>query len=289
MVPGLTNFLLNRKIVKKLTGIAKERSIPKLAQTTFARWLKKQKNTTIPTKGQLILFIDEYTNYYDVSTGQDAYRLLTKLGYDVQSVSHAESGRAYISKGLLDKAKEIADENIGIFKEIISEKLPLVGIEPSTILSFKDEYLRLADNQEAAKRIAQHTYTIESFFARESKNGVLSSDDFSDIALNIKIHGHCQQKSIDGIEATLQMLRLPKNFNADILDTGCCGMAGSFGYEKEHYKLSMQIGENSVFPLVRNIGKDVVIAVAGTSCRHQILDGTQRSSLHPASVLLKAL
>ncbi len=289
LVPGLTNFLLNRKIVKKLTGIAKERSIPKLAQTTFARWLKKQKNTTIPTKGQLILFIDEYTNYYDVSTGQDAYRLLTKLGYDVQSVSHAESGRAYISKGLLDKAKEIADENIGIFKEIISEKLPLVGIEPSTILSFKDEYLRLADNQEAAKRIAQHTYTIESFFARESKNGVLSSDDFSDIALNIKIHGHCQQKSIDGIEATLQMLRLPKNFNADILDTGCCGMAGSFGYEKEHYKLSMQIGENSVFPLVRNIGKDVVIAVAGTSCRHQILDGTQRSSLHPASVLLKAL
>ncbi len=289
LAPGITNFLLNSTIVKKLVGIAQERSIPKLAKTTFARWLKKQKNSTNPTKGKLILFVDEYTNYYDVSTGQDAYKLLTRLGYNVLIVSHAESGRGYISKGLLNKAKEVANENITIFKDLVSEELPLVGIEPSCILSFKDEYLRLADNQTAAKRVAQHTFTLESFMEREFKSETITSNDFSDLELKIKIHTHCQQKSIDGIDASFNMLNIPRNFNVSILDTGCCGMAGSFGYEKEHYKLSMQVGENSLFPAIRDINNDSLIVASGTSCRHQITEGTKRRALHPASVLLKAL
>lgn len=289
MVPGVTNFLLNTKTVKKLVGIAKERSIPNLAKTTFSRWLKKQKNTTKSSKGKLVLFIDEYTNFYDVETGKDAYHLLTKLGYDVQTISHAESGRAYISKGLLHKAKEIANENIEIFKDLITAQLPLVGIEPSTILSFKDEYIRLADKVNDAKKIAEHTYTIESFFEREIKNGNLSSANFSKLQLDIKIHGHCQQKSLEGTDSSFAMLSLPTNYTVTVLDTGCCGMAGSFGYEEEHFNLSMQVGENSVFPLVRNLENNQIIVAAGTSCRHQILDGTKRKALHPASVLLKAI
>jgi len=289
LVPGITNFLLNTKAVKKLVGIATERSIPNLAKTTFSRWLKKQKRTQNNTKGSLILFIDEYTNFYDVETGKDTYHLLTKLGYDVQTVSHAESGRAYISKGLLHKAKEVANENIEIFKNLITAELPLVGIEPSTILSFKDEYIRLANNIEDAKKIAQHTYTLEGFFEREIKNRYLSSADFSELQLDVKIHGHCHQKSLEGTSATEKMLSLPNNFNVGILETGCCGMAGSFGYEEEHYELSMQVGENSVFPVVRSLTNNQIIVAAGTSCRHQILDGTKRTALHPASVLLKAL
>jgi len=289
ILPSATNFLLNSKAVKKLVGIATERSIPKLANTTFARWLKKQEVTNTPTKGKLILFIDEYTNFYDVSTGQDTYKLLTGLGYEVQTVSHAESGRAYISKGLLDKAKKIANENVAIFKDLVSDELPLVGIEPSTILSFKDEYIRLATDQQAAKKVGQHTYTIDAFFEREIQKGNITSDDFSDLALSISVHGHCQQKSLEGMAAVNSMLNLPKNFKTHILDTGCCGMAGAFGYEKEHYELSMQVGENSLFPAVRNLESNTIMVAAGTSCRHQILDGTKRTALHPVSVLVQAL
>ena len=178
---------------------------------------------------------------------------------------------------------------MAIFKDLISEKLPLVGIEPSTILSFKDEYIRLVEDQETAKKVAQHTYTMERFFEKEIKDGILSANDFSDLSLDIKIHGHCQQKSIDGLDASFSMLNIPNNFNVTVLDTGCCGMAGSFGYEKEHYKLSMQIGEDSLFPILRSSDDKTLIVAAGTSCRHQILDGTKRVALHPVSALLKAL
>jgi len=287
--PNVSNFLLNTTSVKKLTGIAVERNIPKLAAITFGKWLKKQPKQEAGTQGEVLLFIDEYTNYYDVGTGQDAYKLLSGLGYTIKTVSHAESGRAYISKGLLDKAKEIANENILIFKDLITENLPLVGIEPSTILSFKDEYLRLANDLKSAKKIAQNTYTIEGFFNREIQNKKLTSNDFNDLALDIKIHGHCHQKSLEGMDASFAMLNLPKNFKARVLDTGCCGMAGSFGYEKEHYKISMQVGEDSVFPSIRKIDKKSICVAAGTSCRHQIVAGTKRTTMHPVSVLKLAL
>ncbi len=288
LTPTFTHFLLNNKIAKRVIGIAEERSIPKLAKTTFSKWLKKQQPIA-STRGKVILFIDEYTNYYDVQTGKDTYELLTKLGYQVVTIPHAESGRAYISKGLLDKAKEIANENISIFKDIITKDLPLVGIEPSAILGFKDEYIRLASDKEHAQQIARHTYTVESFFEREITSHRIVQNDFNTLKLRIKIHGHCHQKSIDGLQASLKMLAIPKNFEVAVLNTGCCGMAGAFGYEKEHYNLSMQVGEDSVFPAIRAIPPKTVIIAAGTSCRHQISDGTGRISLHPASVLKLAL
>ena len=166
--------------------------------------------------------------------------------------------------------------------------MPLVGIEPSTILSFKDEYIRLATNPKDAKKIAKNTYTLEGFILREIANKTLTSADFTDLELDVKIHGHCHQKSLEGTQNSYKMLSLPKNFKVTVLDTGCCGMAGSFGYEKEHYTISMQVGENSIFPAVRNLNENQFIVAAGTSCRHQILDGTKRKALHPASVLLKA-
>ncbi|MEN8186515.1 MAG: FAD-binding oxidoreductase, partial [Bacteroidota bacterium] len=225
----------------------------------------------------------------DVNVGIDTIELLSDVGYEVVVTKHEESGRSFISKGLLDKAKKVADFNIDHFKDLITRETPLVGIEPSTILSFRDEYVRLADDKEAAKKIAPYTYTLEEFFEKEIRKGKITAASFTEDKKTLKVHGHCQQKSLSGTAPSFAMLNLPKNYKVTIMNTGCCGMAGSFGYEKEHYEFSMKVGEDTLFPKIRNTDKSVGIAAAGTSCRHQIHDGTKRDADHPASILRKAL
>jgi Fe-S oxidoreductase len=292
IAPFITNAVLNLGIVKRIIGIAPERSIPKLSSTTFEIWYKRNQKSVKEIhkpKSEIYLFADEFTNYYDAGIGKDTVELLTHLGYKINSVKHEESGRSFISKGILDKAKEKADFNVHLFKDLISEDKPLVGIEPSAILTFRDEYLRLADDKESAKKIAKHSYTIEEFIKLEFEKGNINSESFSKENLTIKVHGHCQQKSLSTMENTFRMLSIPENYKVTILNTGCCGMAGSFGYEKEHYKISMQVGEDTLFPKIRNMEIDTVIAAAGTSCRHQIKDGTNRISKHPVTILKEAL
>lgn len=288
--PSITNFISNQSLVKKSMGIAPERQVPLLAKKTFKKWYENQKakNTDFPN-GKVYLFNDEFTNYYDVNIGIDAFELLTKLGYEVLIVDHEESGRTYLSKGFLEEAKKITNVNVGIFKDLLSDKTPLIGIEPSAILTFRDEYLRLADDTESAKKVAQNAFTIEEFFKNEITNGKITADSFSEEKKEIKIHGHCHQKSLSSVEATFAMLNLPKNNVVTIYNSGCCGMAGSFGYEKEHYQVSMQMGEDTLFPKVRSTAQNVKIAAAGTSCRHQIYDGTNREAQHPVSILRSCL
>ena len=290
LFPSITNFISNQSLVKKSMGIAPERQVPLLAKKTFRKWYEnnKSKSTDFPN-GKLYLFVDEFTNYYDVNIGIDAFELLTKLGYEVLIADHEESGRTYLSKGFLEEAKKITDININIFKDLISSSTPLIGIEPSAILTFRDEYLRLASDKENAERISQNAFTIEEFFKKEIIDGKIRPDSFSEETKEIKIHGHCHQKSLSSVEATFAMLNLPKNNTVTIYNSGCCGMAGSFGYEKEHYKVSMQMGEDTLFPKVRNTAENVKIAAAGTSCRHQIYDGTKREAQHPVSILRNCL
>jgi hypothetical protein len=165
----------------------------------------------------------------------------------------------------------------------------LVGIEPSAILTFRDEYLRLADDKISAKKIAENTFTIEEFIKQEfEKNNILASS-FTTQEKTLKIHGHCQQKSLSSTEPTFKMLSIPINYSVTIINSGCCGMAGSFGYEKEHYNLSMQVGEDTLFPKIRNTEYTTIIAAPGTSCRHQIKDGAGRNSKHPITILREAL
>ena len=290
--PALTNAVVGSSITKKLLGIASGRSIPKLAGSTFRNWYKKNKNSfTIRDnkKGELYLFIDEFTDLYDVSIGKDALELLTGLGYMVHITEHAESGRSYISKGFLDEVKVLANKNINTFKSIIGPDKPLVGIEPSAILSFRDEYLRLADDQKAAAILAKHTFTFEEFIKNEIAKGNIDSSQFTEETKNIKIHGHCHQKALSSVEPTFAMLNLPKNYTVTIINSGCCGMAGSFGYEKEHYELSMKVGEASLFSKIREMDTATEISAPGTSCRHQIYDGTQRDAKHPITILKEAL
>ena len=283
--PKVTNFVLNQLLIKKSMGIAPERNVPLLAKTTFRKWLKKNAIVNENFISKVYLFCDEFTNYYDVSVGIDTYELLTKLGYNVVVIEHEESGRAYISKGFLEEAQIVANKNIAIFKDLIDDNCPLIGIEPSAILTFRDEYLRLATDKESAGKIAKNAFTIEEFFKKEIEKGTINSSLFSDVSKNIKIHGHCHQKALSVIETTFAMLNLPINSNVTIYNSGCCGMAGSFGYEKEHYNISMQMGEDTLFPKIRSTEIDTLIAAAGTSCRHQIFDGTKRKASHPVTIL----
>ena len=291
--PSVTNFILNQSLVKKSMGIAPKREVPLLAKTTFRKWYKDEfKSQELRAKsqnGKVYLFCDEFTNYYDVSVGIDTYELLTKLGYEVVVIDHEESGRAFISKGFLEEAQDVANKNVAIFKDLISQDTPLIGIEPSAILTFRDEYLRLAKDKESAEKLSKNVFTIEEFFKNEIGKGKIHSEQFSDEEKSIKIHGHCHQKALSFIEATFAMLNLPKNSSVTIYNSGCCGMAGSFGYEIEHYDISMQMGEDTLFPKIRTTTESTAIAAAGTSCRHQIFDGTNRKALHPVTILKSCL
>ena len=285
--PKITNFFTNSIIAKKVLGVATERSVPKLANQTLESWLKKHHPKT--SKKSVYLFNDEFTNFYDAEIGQDAVILLEKLGYEVKTVNHDESGRSHISKGFLKEAKQICNNNISIFKDIITDETPLLGIEPSAILGFRDEYIRLADDKASAEKIAKNSFTFEEFLSKELEKGNIDISLFTTTAKTLKIHGHCHQKALSGIHASFEVLNIPTNYKVTIINSGCCGMAGSFGYEKEHYKISMQVGEDTLFPKVRNTPKETQIVAAGTSCRHQIYDGTKRIAKHPITILKEAL
>ncbi len=305
MLPGVSNLFLKGKaasaIIKKVLNIAPQRSLPPLQKTTLRKWFQKHGTTskrmtqshplTKEVKGEVFLFCDEFTNYNDTQIGIKTVQLLNHLGYRVNMVQHPESGRAAISKGLLPMAKDYAIKNVSIFKQLVTEKIPLIGIEPSAILSFRDEYPRLVSKAEqaAAKQLAQHTFLIDEFLAAEFQKGNIDASPFTKASKQILLHGHCHQKALASVNPTAWILSIPKNYSVEVIPSGCCGMAGSFGYEAEHYDISMQVGEQVLFPAVRSANSDTLIAAPGTSCRHQILDGVGRKALHPVEILMDAL
>ena len=296
LFPSLYNFVISNAItgsmIKILSGFAIKRSLPKISEVSLEKWFQKN-YTSSNTKGnkKVYLFCDEFTNYNDAAIGMKGVLLLEKLGYEVLLPKQVESGRAWLSKGLLRKAKQIANQNIELLGGIVTSAIPLIGIEPSAILTFRDEYPDLADEQNlaSAKALARNTFLIDEFIANEISKGNIQKEAFTKNAKLIKLHGHCQQKAIASVAATQTILSFPENYKVEVIPSGCCGMAGSFGYEKEHYDLSMQIGELVLLPAVRNQLSDTIIAAPGTSCRHQIKDGAQKIALHPVEILFEAL
>jgi FAD/FMN-containing dehydrogenase/Fe-S oxidoreductase len=297
IAPGIYNFVMTTpgisSIVKQLSGFAIERSMPTLYKTTLKSWWKKhqQGRNKQQVDKKVFLFCDEFTNYNDTTIGIHAILLLEKLGYEVIIPEHEESGRAWMSKGLIRTAKKIANKNIRLLKDIVSADTPLIGIEPSAILSFRDEYIDLADDEllETARELAKNAFMIDEFIAAEIDKGSIKKEQFTTTKKEIKVHGHCQQKAVASVSPTVKILSFPENYSVEVIPSGCCGMAGSFGYEKEHYEVSMKIGELVLLPAVRKQGPEVIIAAPGTSCRHQIKDGTNRKALHPVDVLYEAL
>lgn len=298
MIPSLYNFAMTgpgvNKLVKKISGFAPERSLPTMYKTTLRKWWKKHqqaKSNGQSAKRKVYLFCDEFTNYNDTEIGIKTILLLEKLGYEVEIPEHEESGRAWLSKGFVRDAKKIANKNIQSLKDIVSANTPLIGIEPSAILTFRDEYVDLADDEnfEAAKELAKNAWLVDEFLAQEIDKGFIKPEQFTTEKRMIKLHGHCQQKAMSSVTPSVMLLSLPQNYSVEVIPSGCCGMAGSFGYEKEHYDISMKIGELVLLPAVRASAEEVIIAAPGTSCRHQIKDGTGRKAMHPVEVLYKAL
>lgn len=299
IMPSAYNFIMTNKVVgkwiKNLSGFAVNRSMPKLYKTTLRKWFNSRpsavKNPQSGNAKKVYFFCDEFTNYLDTEIGLKAIQLLERLGYEVIMPEHKESGRAWLSKGLLRAAKKIANRNIEILYSLITSETPLVGVEPSAILTFRDEYIDLAsdENFDEAKTLSKNVFMIDEFIASEIKKGNISRDLFTREKRKIILHGHCQQKALASTISSEIILSFPENYSVETIPSGCCGMAGSFGYEKEHYDLSMKVGELVLFPAVRNANKQTIIAAPGTSCRHQVKDGTGKIAKHPVEILYEAL
>jgi len=292
-VPFLYNLVMGtpvfRRIANRVVGFHPDRTMPLLAKQTLWSWLKGRK--TIQSTKAVYLFVDEFTNFNDAEVGRKAVLLLEALGYEVRTLLHPISGRSFLSKGMLDEARKLAQANVELWSNLVSENIPLVGIEPSAILTFRDEYPDLVSEAWLAKskELSKHVLLLEEFIAREADAKRIDRKLFATDKKLLKLHGHCQQKSMSSLVAAKKALSLPENFEVQLIPSGCCGMAGSFGYEKEHYDLSMQIGELVLFPTVRSQPAEVEIVASGTSCRHQIHDGTQRHAKHTAEILFEAL
>lgn len=295
IAPWITNFFLSNRFIAPLLmrslGFEPRRKMPLLSRVTLKKWRKRNRKGNNNFLKRVLLFPDEFTNYNDSHVGIQAIKLLETLGYEVIIPDVSESGRTYISKGLIRTAKKIANKNIEKLSKLVSDDCPMIGIEPSAILSFRDEYIDLAtpENLCYATYLSRNTMLFEEFFMREVENGNIRKESFKSTIKEMKLHGHCQQKAVASTKATKAMLSFPDGHSITEIPSGCCGMAGSFGYEKEHYELSMKVGELVLFPEIRETSENVTIVAPGTSCRHQIKDGTGRRAFHPVEIMWEAL
>ena len=297
MVRPFYNFFATWKpsswVIKKMVRFSTDRQIPKLSRYGMRKLVAKERQTVEGRK--VYLFADEFTNHQEAELGLTFAKFLIKLGYRVEIPKHVESGRAAFSKGCLKLAKKYATKNVQMLSGIVNEETPLVGIEPSCILSFRDEYPDIvpAEMRDTAKLLAKNCLLFDEFIMREVEAGRINSGAFKEITAEIYLHGHCHQKSLIGVGKCAEMLKLIPGVKVNVIPSGCCGMAGSFGYEKEHYETSKAIGEMVLFPAVRKATEDkqkqVIVAAPGTSCRQQILDGTGVKALHPIEIMYNNL
>ena len=282
-------------IIKRIVSFAPERAIPPLSRRTMRQLVKAEGSAPNATR-KVYLFADEFTDLQEAELGLTFARLLTALGYQVVIPRHAESGRAAISKGCLHLASRFARRNVELLSPLVTDEAPLVGIEPSCILTFRDEYPDLVPPamRDTAQQLGRNSLLYDEFIMREVARGNIRAEQFSTAAVEVWLHGHCHQKSLVGIEKTAAMLRLLKGCRLHVIPSSCCGMAGSFGYEKEHYRTSLAIGEMVLFPAVRQAVQTAgqtptIVAAPGTSCRQQILDGTGIHAVHPIEILYRFL
>ena len=298
-MPKLYNWCATNKlistIIKAIVGFDQRREIPRIEETRNDARRAKQETRNV------YLFLDEFTRHQELQLAQDFIALLNALGYEVIIPKHVQSGRAAISKGCLKYARKQAVRNVQLLADIITDDAPLVGIEPSCILSFREEYPDLVPSslRDKAKALGNNALLYDEFLLREVEAGRINNTSFGSLQADIWLHGHCHQKALVGIEKTAALLRLIPESTLHVIPSGCCGMAGSFGYEKRHYETSMTIGELVLFPTIRKAQKAInndlegeqtlIVTAPGTSCRQQIYDGTGIRALHPIQVLKQSV
>jgi Fe-S oxidoreductase len=287
----LASFAPARLFLHRFLGIHKERPLPAFAPQSFPRWFKgRQTATSTPApRGQAVLFHDTFTDYYHPEAGRAAIRVLEALGYEVVVVDRtACCGRPAISKGLLPTAKEWARRNVEAFLPYAARGVPIIGTEPSCLLTFRDEYPDLLQD-DASRTVAAQAMLLDELIVRlvqedESVRGIFGNEGKPPVLL----HAHCHQKAIVGADCTLSALRLA-GYDAQLIESGCCGMAGSFGFEQEHYEISKAMGAYRLFPAVEAAAQDTQIAITGVSCRQQIGHFTSRRPRHAVELLAEAL
>ena len=288
----LINFLMNGpgKWVLTSLGIHSERSFPKLARQTFSAWYRKSKRIGFSSKEhkQVVFFHDTFMEHNEPHIGQAAIKVLKTIGFKpIVLFNKKDSGRPAVSKGLLEDAAKLARHNIELLAPYARQGIPIVGCEPSVMAMLVDEYLDLMPGEDS-RAVASAAMLLDEFIVREAESGNLEMG-FDEQPRHVLFHGHCQQKATFGTDSTHKMLKLIPNCTVEEIDSGCCGMAGSFGYEREHYDLSIQLAEMSLAPAVRAADAATIICAIGTSCREQILHTADRTALHPIEIFADAL
>jgi FAD/FMN-containing dehydrogenase/Fe-S oxidoreductase len=269
-----------RKLMESAVGIDARRSLPPFASETFESWFRRRTPPAAGSGKKVVLFHDTFLNYHEPGIGKAATAVLEAAGFEVVLAKRTCCGRPAISKGMLDDARKLAAENVEALHPFVREGIPIVGCEPSCILGFRDEYPDLVPG-EKAKELARGSFLLEELLGRDSL-------PVRKPAGPLLLHGHCHLKALVGTEPLVGFLK-KLGGEVSLVDSGCCGMAGSFGYEKEHYDMSLQMAERRLAPAARGASETTTLVAPGTSCRHQIHDTAGRRALHPAEVAARAL
>ncbi len=287
IIPSISNKVassgLGKKVLENVFGIDSRRELPQFASQTFGSWFKKyRRNGAVRSNEKVVLFVDVFTNYNDPEIGKAAVKVLEKMGYEVLIPKAMETGRPQLSKGFLEEARSICRKVLEEFEDYVERGIPIVGLEPSEILTVRDEFLELCTSEQLplAKELAEQSFLFEEFVSKNKQRLSVQKE-----REKVTLHGHCHAKALVGNDPTVEALTA-SGYEVEVLETGCCGMAGSFGYEKEHYEVSQDIGELVLFPALRNRQEELVCA-PGFSCRHQIKDGVDINSFHPAELIYR--
>jgi Fe-S oxidoreductase len=275
--------LAPRRLLDRAAGIDRRRPLPRFQRETLIRWDKRRRK--VPGR-EVVFLADSFTTFTEPAIGRAAIELLEAAGYAVRLEAAGCCGRSSISKGLLDRARAMAKSMTERLAPYAERGVPIVGCEPSCLLTLREEHLALLPDDARAQTVASQVRLVEELLVEAIDDGALR---LRETPARIVLHGHCHQKALAGTAATVALLERIPGAEVSELDAGCCGMAGSFGFEAEHYELSMQIGETRLFPALRRERADTLVAATGVSCRQQIAHGVGRAARHPVQLARAAL
>lgn len=287
VVNGILSSFPARFVLDRALGISMQRKMPEFAPIPFTTWFRKHRHTE-KGKERVVLFHDTFNTFNDPHISIAAVEVLEAAGFEVVLPGHRCCGRPLISKGLVEQARAAAKDTVARLLPYARQGLPIIGLEPSCLLSLRDEYLYLLPGSGKAQEVAQQAVLFDEFIACLAEQERLPMT-FTHHSKDVLLHGHCHQRALVGMEPTHKILALPQNYHIREVDTSCCGMAGAFGYEKEHYDISRKMAERRLIPEIRNAGRDALIVASGTSCRHQLQHFDIQRVFHPAEVLRDAM
>jgi FAD/FMN-containing dehydrogenase/Fe-S oxidoreductase len=285
----LSNLPLPRALLERVAGIDRRRPLPRFARETLLRWDRKRTRGVAGSRGDVVFLADSFTTFTEPAIGRAAIELLEAAGWNVRLESAGCCGRSSISKGLLDQACGMASSMVGRLAPEAARGVPIVGCEPSCLLTLREEHVSLLPDDPRAQVVADQTRLVEELLVEAIDDGALVLDPGASVSgREILFHGHCHQKALAGTAATVALLQRIPGARVTELDAGCCGMAGSFGFEAEHYDLSMRIGESRLFPALREAAEGTLVSATGVSCRQQIGHGVGQRAWHPVELVRAA-